>query len=362
MIRHGNRINILALEPYYGGSHRTFLDALAARTDAAWRLLTLPARKWKWRMRLGAQYFAARMQAISPPDLVFCSDFVDVAALRGAGPAWLRQVPCVTYYHENQFAYPNTVSDPRDLHFGLTNLTTALASDRIAFNSRYNLESFLEGCRQCLRLAYDADMDIPSWEESLRAKAVVLFPGLDFTDIDRASLPAPEAGPPVVLWNHRWEHDKGPENFFSALNELRKKGTGFRLIVCGQSFQRRPAVFDRARRAFAGESIHFGFAPCRREYVQFLRRADIVVSTAAHEFFGMAVLEAVRAGCRPLLPARLSYPELFPSEFLYREGALAAELSTALTRPRLSAATARQLTAPYTWDSLLPRYASFLCP
>ena len=37
-----------------------------------------------------------------------------------------------------------------------------------------------------------------------------------------------------------------------------------------------------------------------------------MLSTARHEFFGIAVAEALRAGCLPWLPARLSYPELLP--------------------------------------------------
>lgn len=57
-------------------------------------------------------------------------------------------------------------------------------------------------------------------------------------------------------------------------------------------------------------------------YPDVLLASDVVVSTARHEFFGVAPVEAMAAGCVPLLPDRLSYPELVPSAFhgavLYR--------------------------------------------
>ena len=36
----------------------------------------------------------------------------------------------------------------------------------------------------------------------------------------------------------------------------------------------------------------------------------MIVSTADHEFFGISVVEAISAGASPLLPERLSYPEI----------------------------------------------------
>jgi hypothetical protein len=38
-------MKILVLEPYYGGSHKTFLDGLQAHMPFDFMLLTLPARK-----------------------------------------------------------------------------------------------------------------------------------------------------------------------------------------------------------------------------------------------------------------------------------------------------------------------------
>jgi glycosyltransferase involved in cell wall biosynthesis len=71
---------------------------------------------------------------------------------------------------------------------------------------------------------------------------------------------------------------------------------------------------DDFEAALGDRLVWSGFAE-RDAYVGILNSSDIVVSTADHEFFGISVVEAVAAGCFPVLPNRLSYPELIPSEF-----------------------------------------------
>jgi len=286
-------MNILVLEPYYGGSHKAFLAGLLHHLPGAFDLLTLPSHSWKWRMRLAAPHFAGGL-ARDPRynaktfDRILCSSLLDVAALRGLLPPNLRSVPLLTYFHENQFAYPVQLSDARDVHFGLTNLTTALAADRLAFNSQYNLDSFLAGCNELL--AKMPDMRLAGYEETIRAKAAILHPGLDFSGIDSCAaqrrpgrtpvtahrvspgreynyeisglrvlqvvasgtamrtpvreparspqdaVPGDRLQPPVLVWNHRWEHDKNPGFFFKALYGLAEQGVDFGLIVLGTAY------------------------------------------------------------------------------------------------------------------------------
>jgi glycosyltransferase involved in cell wall biosynthesis len=351
-------LKILVIEPYYGGSHKRFLSGLR-RLPFSFEFMTLPARKWKWRMRLAAPYFARRlMEEGKRFDRVLCSSFLDVAAFRGLAPQWVREVPLLTYFHENQFAYPVQEDDERDLHFALTNMTTALASDALAFNSRYNLRTFLDGTAELLR--HSGDMKLKGPSEAIRKKSVVLPPGIDFTAIDGAK--APRRGkPPVILWNHRWEHDKNPELFFETLYRLDHEGLDFGLLVLGESFERRPPVFDEARERLSHRILHFGYVRSRREYARWLKKGDIVVSTALHEFFGIAVIEAVRAGARPLLPRRLSYTELFPEEFLYNDEDLADRLrDEVLKKGRLAQGQAENLTEAYSWEALSPAYESWI--
>lgn len=351
-------LRVLVLEPYYGGSHKSFLSGLS-QLPFQFELMTFPARKWKWRMRLAAPFYARKLhEAGKQFDRILCSTFVDVAAFRGLAPAWVKDVPLLTYFHENQFAYPIQVEDERDFHFALTNMTTALASDCLAFNSGYNLESFLQGIETLQKKSYDLKLDDPC--NAIRIKSRVIPPGIDFSVIDAAE----ESGSkdaPVILWNHRWEHDKNPELFFKTLFELDRRDIDFRLVVLGESFKTDPPIFNEARKKLSHRILHFGYVKSRRDYACWLKRSDIVVSTACHEFFGISVIEAVRAGCRPLLPGRLSYPELFPEKFLYDEGDFTYRLREEIAgHKRLSPDLVKKLTESYSWDTLAAAYESWI--
>ena len=88
----------------------------------------------------------------------------------------------------------------------------------------------------------------------------------------------------------------------------------------------------------------------------------MVVSTAKQENFGISVIEAVRHGCFPLLPKRLSYPEILPKRFhslcLYEDFQDLVHKLSALLRSRkyprrieLSKALAK-----YSWDHAIQDY------
>lgn len=356
---------VLILEPYFGGSHRHFLEGLQAHVAAEYIMFTLPARKWKMRMQLSAVWFIEQLNKLPPEqrhfDTVLLSTFCDAAVFRAMlyqVPGWNHQARIVTYFHENQFAYPQQFEKFKSQQFTAINVHSALASDSIGFNSTFNMDTFLRGCRLYQKKV--SDMDFSELAQTLQEKSRVLHPGIDFGPID--DLPwKKQQDLPTIVWNHRWEHDKNPESFFQALSELEKRGIDFRLLVLGQSFTRCPSSFIDAKLKFKDRIVHFGYAETYQDYAALLSMGDIVVSTAHHEFFGIAVIEAVRAGCIPVLPDRLSYPELFDSQFLYQEKSLVDTLQRILRKGnRLERNTARLMTERFSWHSLAEDYSAWL--
>lgn len=310
-------MRILALEPYYGGSHLAFLDGWRERSRHDWTLHTLPAHKWKWRMRHAALTFADTLrgnEACADFDVVFCSDMLNLAEFRGLAPKPIRELPAILYFHENQLTYPFRDDEPRDLHFGFTNILSALAADAVWFNSAFHRDDFLGATDDLLRRM--PDYAPAHATELIRGRSSVMTPGiLPLAAPDRSPS---NVGPLRIVWAARWEHDKNPDDFFAALRVVAQSDIDFRLSVVGQQFRDVPAVFGRAREEFADRIDHWGYLECRDDYFKVLAGADVFVSTAAHEFFGLSAVEAMASGCVPLLPERLAYPELIAASGLLR--------------------------------------------
>lgn len=302
-------IRVLAFEGFYAASHRAFLDGLAAHSRHQWTLLTLPGSKWRQRMLRGAVKLAGKTAELDGQhDVIFATDMLDLADLAAQLPAALGELPRALYFHENQLTYPLRPGVKRDPQLCLINVSSALAAGLVVFNSEFHRRDFLGAVPGLLESLPDSGLDPVKTAARIEKRSAVAHPGIDVEGIA-----APErSGPLRVLWNHRWEYDKCPEAFFAALSQLARRGADFRVIVCGEQFHTWPEAFERGRSELGGRVEHFGYAASQAEYRALLGRADVGVSTAVQESFGISVLEACAAGCMPLLPERLSYPELIP--------------------------------------------------
>jgi glycosyltransferase involved in cell wall biosynthesis len=269
------------------------------------------------------------LEALPAPDLLIVTDMLNLPELLGVmRDHWRARVPVILYFHENQLTYPVQHGDERDLHFGLANVYSALAADRVVFNSAFHRDEFLAAVPSLFRMMPD---ERPAGvEHRILSRSDVL--GLP-VEIPPGIEPAAPPREPWILWNHRWEEDKDPGAFFRAARRLDASGASFRLVVAGQSFRGQPACFAEARRDLAGRIEHWGWIEDRRAYLELAARCRVVASTARHEFYGLAVREAIAVGCRPVLPRRVVYPEMVGerTEFLYdTEDQLVARLREAL--------------------------------
>ncbi|MBU2603298.1 MAG: DUF3524 domain-containing protein [Actinobacteria bacterium] len=370
-------LRVWALEPYYGGSHRHFLDGFVRASRHRFTIQGLPGRNWKWRMHGGALALAreslAHVREFESPQVLFASDMLDVATYMALARDVVASTPLILYMHENQLTYPLPPGVERDLGYGMKNITSALAADRVVFNSDFHRREFLTAVEALFEAVPDAP---PAWVlEQLVIRSEVLHVGCDLRSLDESREAEtgrwgdPSAGP-LILWNQRWEYDKAPGDFFRALFTLQQEGVAFRVAVAGSNHGLPTAEFVEARRRLGERVVQWGRVESRREYASLLWAADVVVSTALHEFFGVSIVEAVYCGCRPVLPDRLSYPELLPRDAharaLYPEGGLVSALREAVRdaadsaggpgMPPWSLDWQRSWVARYDWSGLVSRY------
>ena len=135
-----------------------------------------------------------------------------------------------------------------------------------------------------------------------------------------------KSGKPIeIVWNHRWEHDKQPQVFFAALEKLIARRIDCKVHVMGQSFREVPDCFETFQSRFGSYIETWGYQPADN-YGQILHKAHFVVSSALHDFQGLGIQEAISAGCMPVVPDRMAYPEYIPEELRYRVTAAGTDL------------------------------------
>ncbi|MGC8779360.1 MAG: tRNA-queuosine alpha-mannosyltransferase domain-containing protein [Anaerolineae bacterium] len=363
-------LTIWLLTPYHAGSHRAWAEGYAAHSRHRVRLLAMPGYFWKWRMQGAALELAeqarARLAGGERPDLLFATSMVNVPAFLALLRRELAAVPLVLYMHENQLTYPPPPGTKRDLTYGMIQHLSMLAADRVCFNSAYHLQSWFDELPRLLK--HFPDYTHLETIEQTRAKSCVLPVGCDLARLqdlrERSAAREPADAAPLILWNQRWEYDKDPATMLRALYALADEGAAFRVALAGANFRVQPTEFEEARQRLAGRLVHYGYVESPADYARLLWEADIVLSTAIHEFFGVSIVEATYCGCLPILPRRLSYPELIPAEFhdlcFYDDFAgLLERLRAALAAPHAPAGL-QQAAARFDWSVQAPVYDALL--
>ena len=307
-------MKILLLEPYFTGSHKAWAEGYQSNSSHEINIISLPGQFWKWRMHGGAITMAKEfLQSNVDPDLIIATDMLDLTTFLSLTKSKTAEIPTVLYFHENQITYPWSSSDrdvieKRDIHYGFINISSALAADHVLFNSKYHLESFVSGATKALKHFPD-HQELDSIND-IQLKSEVLYLGMDLLQFD--GYKDEKKGDPIILWNHRWEYDKNPESFFHLLYRLDDENYSFQIVILGENFQSIPNIFDEAKERLDDRIIHYGYCKDFKEYARWLWKSDILPVTSNQDFFGISIMEAIYCGVYPILPKRLTYPELLP--------------------------------------------------
>ncbi|XP_032045787.1 glycosyltransferase-like domain-containing protein 1 isoform X8 [Aythya fuligula] len=297
-------MTVLLIEAFYGGSHKQLMDLLQEELKEECVLCTLPAKKWHWKARTAALYF---MQTVpTNPNYRFMPEhklahLENLIGVKSNGDAY-------------QFAGLPGQQKSRALGGLMKNSNVCHesglceAQPGLCTTQHEGLHSPLTAPER-LNKSEASESTNPCQEEDkqhLTFNLCNIWSGMDY-----------QQRPLHVAWPHRWEHDKDPETFFKVLLKLKEKELPFHVSVLGECFTDVPDIFSEAKKALGSSVLHWGYLPSKDDYFQALCTADVVVSTAKHEFFGVAMVEAVYCGCYPLCPKALVYPEIFPAEYLY---------------------------------------------
>ncbi len=325
-------LRILFVETFFGGSHRAFAEGFARHSAHRVDLVTLPADRWRERVRFGAFEIARRLPDPTGYDVILATDLINLGDLRAvwsmapgrrerneAEQRTCRFPPILLYLHETQSTYPPPRTErqrrERDPCAELQDVKNCLLAERVLFNSHSHRTAFLESLDRLVRDHPGLDTLTPV--TTIRDRSGVVYPGVSLVAREAwsgLSRSVETRRPPRILWNHRREYDKRPRRFFRTLLDLATDGVPFEVVVLGEAPRGDTPEITRMRDELGERILHWGHVDSAEEYHRWLADADIIVSTAIQENFGIAVVEAIAAGCVPLLPRRLSYPELIPEE------------------------------------------------
>lgn len=358
---------IVVIDGWADGSHQQWIDGYCRHSAHEIIPITHPGTHWRWRLQGAAvtlaDAFARTVAETGPIDVCVVASTVDIASFAGLARKALGEARLVAWFHENQLTYPRTTHQRRDPWPEWSNWKSALAADSIVFNSPFHKRAFLDAVPRLLGRAPDELHDHLFVDVVERSD--VLPVGTELGAL--LSARKPERSVPLVVWNHRWDDDKAPRIAMESLARLAEDDVAFEVALLGEDRHFLGDARAQALRWLGDRVVVAGHLP-EEEYREVLVESNVCVSTAEQEFFGVATAEAVAAGCVPVVPNRLAYPDLLGEPgraFLYEEDRPTRRLRTVLEDGDLWPHAPEALRASmgrYDWSAVAPAYDHYLVP
>jgi hypothetical protein len=287
-------LDILCLEPFYGGIRKIMLEAIMRHSRHRWTLLKLPPRRIERRLSAASVWFAELLTRhfTGNVDLLFTSEALNLADLYRLHPELMKK-PSVVYFHSNQLPAEDAREGPLDL----VNLNTAMAATEIWFNSLYHLKMFLGRATSLVNRHHEIAGRNPVAD--LAAKAHLMPPAVDMQIMN--DLVAKEA----IYRDKRHIFLETRDADIKLLNTvfgmLERRGETFHVHTVGPV----EGLLPEVQRTAIAETDEVG--QCRA-----MLSSGIFLSARNAAPFDHLAVRALAAGCWALCPQDGVYQELMP--------------------------------------------------
>jgi hypothetical protein len=296
------QLDILALEPYYGGARKAMLETLIRCSRHRWTVLKLPARRMERRLAAAAHWFGEQLSLhwVGHVDLLFVSDALNLGDLYRLVPA-LSGKPSVAYFHTNFLPAAGAIdeSDP-DMAAAaaavIANLSTAAAANELWFNSIYHHKTFLH--RATAFLQRHAQTFARSPLSDLAKKTRVMVPPTDLHLAEHANQSHPTGREAKTLFVDT--RDADCQLISDGLQELQLSTDDFKLLTVGPT---------------SGLSKRLTIEPIADDESSIMKamlRSSIAISGRHEPNWDLGMMTALAAGCWPVAPVGGFYSELIP--------------------------------------------------
>ena len=223
-----SQLDILALEPFYGGVRKAMLETVMRVSRHRWTLLKLPARRMERRLTVAAHWFAEQLSRhwAGRLDVLFTSEAINLFDLKRILPD-IASKPSVVYFHDNQLPPHDRTGPTKNIE--LVNLSTAQAATELWFNSDWHQQHFFRRANALVQRHPELSSRRPIPE--MQNKSRVMHPPVQLNFASQIHFPAPVRRQPRTILTHSYENDLKLLNL--GLSALQASGEKFNVINIG---------------------------------------------------------------------------------------------------------------------------------
>jgi hypothetical protein len=289
-------LDILALEPFYGGVRKCTLDLLQQNSRHSWHVYKLPARRMDRRLASASHWFSEQLSRVTPKPrfgAVYCSDAMNLADMVRLMPS-LAGVPSVIYSYRNTLAGTEAADDTMKNAC----IASANAATELWFPSLHLMKSTL-GDAAALADTYPEAGGRASLKR-LVSKSQILYPPIEAAPPSReASVTDRARRQRGICLDNRLPR---PEMYLPFLQQVSERKEPIALFILGGPLTSLPA-------GITGEVVT---PRSDADMIGVFQQAEIFITAQPPSQFDRAPLLAMAAGCIPLMPRIGFYQEYLP--------------------------------------------------